>query len=572
MPTPTQPSPPVAADSPVTPVDGLRVRARRIGQEVRGAGRVLHDVSFDAGPGRLTVIAGSSGAGKTVLLQTLAGLRAPAEGEVLHDGSRPGLPGPEFGFVPQEDIIHRELPLRRTLIYAAGLRLAPGTPPEAVAARVDRVLETLGLRHRAATPVRALSGGERKRASIAVELLPRPRVLFLDEPTSGLDPVTGAALLGTLRALAEDGTTVVLTTHVLADLLRCDQVVFLSPGGEAAYTGEPDRLCAAFGVATVEEVYAAVAEGVRAERTAPERTDRTEETGRTSPPVRTRRVGAMRQWALLTRRGTALLLHNRLSLAVLAGSPVMIVAMFAVLFRAGAFDPASPDPGSTAMIMFWIAFGAFFFGLTYGLLQICTELPVLRREWSAGLRIGPYIASKLTTMLPVLAAADALLLVVLRALDRLPSAGWDTYGSLFVSSVLASAAALALGLLASAAVSEPGQATLMLPLLCFPQVLFSGAFVPVPRMTGSGEAVSWAMTNRWAFEALGSGVGLASLWRAGGSPLGPPLLASYGDSFGHPASRGWVVLAGFALLFMALTWVVLVRKCRDGAARSRNGR
>ncbi|WP_344296179.1 ABC transporter permease [Streptomyces synnematoformans] len=275
---------------------------------------------------------------------------------------------------------------------------------------------------------------------------------------------------------------------------------------------------------------------------------------------------------MLTRRGTALMLHNRLSVAVLAGSPVMIVAMFAVLFRAGAFDPASPDPASTAMIMFWIAFGAFFFGLTYGLLQICTELPVVRREWLAGLRIGPYVAAKLTTMLPVLAVADALLLAVLRALDRLPAAGWGTYASLFASSVLASAAALALGLLASAAVSEPGQATLMLPLLCFPQVLFSGAFVPVPRMTAGGEAISWAMTNRWAFEALGSGVGLEALWRAGGSPQGQPLLASYGDSFGHPAGRGWVILAGFAVVFVALTWWVLVRKCRDGAVRSRQGR
>ncbi|WP_406362421.1 ATP-binding cassette domain-containing protein [Streptomyces sp. NBC_00715] len=569
MPTPTQPGPPVAEDGPAPPVDGLRLRARRISQEVRGAGRVLHDLSFDVAPGRLTVIAGSSGAGKTVLLQTLAGLRPPTAGEVLHDGAPPGAPGPEFGFVPQEDIIHRELPLGRTLRYAAGLRMPPGTPAETVAADVDRVLETLGLTHRASTPVRALSGGERKRASIAVELLTRPRVLFLDEPTSGLDPVTGAALLRTLRALVEDGTTVVLTTHVLADLLRCDQVVFLAPGGQLAYAGEPAALREAFGVGTVEEVYEAVADGVRVEGTTPEETPRA---GTNSAPPRGSRVGALRQWALLSRRGTALLLHSRLSVAVLAGSPVMIVAMFAVLFRAGAFDPASPDPGSTAMIMFWIAFGAFFFGLTYGLLQICTELPVLRREWLAGLRIGPYLASKLTTMLPVLAVADALLLLVLRAVDRLPPAGWDTYGSLFVTSVLASAAALALGLLASAAVSEPGQATLMLPLLCFPQVLFSGAFVPVPRMTGAGQAVSWAMTNRWAFEALGSGVGLERLWRTGDSPLGPPLLASYGDSFGHPAARGWLILAGFALLFTTLTWVVLVRRCREGAVRGRDGR
>ncbi|MEU2742862.1 ATP-binding cassette domain-containing protein [Streptomyces sp. NPDC007095] len=566
MPTPMQPS--SSAEASATSVNGLHIQVRSVGQRIHGAGNVLHDVSLDVAPGRLTVIAGSSGAGKTILLQTLAGLREPTEGTVLHDGAKPGPPGPEFGFVPQEDIIHRELPLRRTLVYAAGLRMPPGTTPESVGAGVDRVLEALGLSSRAATPVRALSGGERKRASIAAELLTRPRVLFLDEPTSGLDPVTGAALLRTLRALAGDGTTVVLTTHTLADLLRGDQVVFLSPDGEVAYAGEPGALCGAFGVGTVEEVYEAVARGVRVERAAPPEVHGTDTP---SPPLPVRRVGAVRQWALLTRRGTALLLHNRLSVAVLAGSPVMIVAMFAVLFREGAFDRAAPDPGSTAMITFWIAFGAFFFGLTYGLLQICTELPVLRREWLAGLRIGPYVASKLTTMLPVLAVADMLLLVVLRALDRLPAAGWGTYGSLFVSSALASGAALALGLLASAAVTEPGQATLMLPLLCFPQVLFSGAFVPVPRMTGAGEAISWAMTNRWAFEALGRGVGLESLWRTGTSPLGPPLLESYGDSFGHPASRGWLILAGFAVLFLVVTWAILVRKCREGAVRSRAG-
>ncbi|MFD3313698.1 ATP-binding cassette domain-containing protein [Streptomyces sp. NPDC058694] len=572
MPIPTGPRPPVSPS--LAPVDGLRIQARRLTQEVRGAGRVLDDVSLDAAPGRIVVIAGSSGAGKTVLLETLAGLRSVGEGSVLHDGTQPGEPGPEFGFVPQEDILHRDLPLHRTLVYAAGLRMPAGTSAESVTAAVDRVLDTLGLAHRAGTPVRALSGGERKRASIAAELLTRPRALFLDEPTSGLDPVTGAALLRTLRALAEHGTTIVLTTHVLADLLRGDHVVFLAPGGQVAYTGEPGALCREFGVDTVEEVYEAVADGARVEPAVPPGEPAESEDGVVRPerPGPRPRVGAVRQWSLLTRRGTALLLHNRLSVAVLAGSPVMIVAMFAVLFRAGAFDPADPDPGSTAMIMFWIAFGAFFFGLTYGLLQICTELPVLRREWLAGLRIGPYVASKLTTMLPVLAAADALLLAVLRALDRLPAAGWDTYVSLFASSVLASAAALALGLLASAAVTDPGQATLMLPLLCFPQVLFSGAFVPVPRMTAAGDAISWAMTNRWAFEALGSGIGLESLWRDGSSRLGPPLLDSYGDSFAHPASRGWLILAGFGLLFLAATWAVLVRKCRNGVVRGRAGR
>ncbi|MER6129999.1 ATP-binding cassette domain-containing protein [Streptomyces sp. NPDC001795] len=571
MPTPMRPRPAAPAPIPSSGrVDGLRIQARHVDQDVRGAGRVLRDVSFDADPGRLTVIVGSSGAGKSVLLQTLAGLRAPAEGTVVHDGVPPGRPGPRFGFVPQDDIIHRELPLRRTLLYAAGLRLPPAAPAREADGRVDLVLNALGLTDRAGTPVGALSGGERKRASIAAELLTRPRVLFLDEPTSGLDPVTAAGLLGTLRALAEEGTTVVLTTHALADLPRCDRIVFLSPGGELAFTGEPEALCGAFGVGTVEEVYEAVAGGRRAgDAEPPSAADAPDASAEPVVTPSWPRPGAVRQWLLLTRRGSALLWRGRLTAAVLAGSPVMIVAMFAVLFRSGAFDPASSDPGTTAMIMFWIAFSAFFFGLTYGLLQICTELPVLRREWIAGVRIGPYLASKLTTMLPLLAVADGLLLVVLRALDRLPAAAWGVYGSLFASSVLASAAALALGLLASAAVTEPGQATLMLPLLCFPQVLFSGAFVPVPRMPVGGRALSWAMTNRWAFEALGSGVGLDPLWRRDASALGPGLLRSYGGTFAHPASRGWSVLAGFALLFLAVTWAVLARKCRDGAAGSR---
>ena len=149
MPTPISPD--------TAQVTGLHLELRDVTQEVRGAGRVLDDVSFEVGAGRLMVIAGSSGAGKTVLLQTLAGLQAPTSGDVLHDGAQPGPPGPEFGFVPQEDVIHRELPLRRTLEYAGRLRM----PGETVAARVAEVLDVLGLAQRADTPVRALSGGER---------------------------------------------------------------------------------------------------------------------------------------------------------------------------------------------------------------------------------------------------------------------------------------------------------------------------------------------------------------------------------------------------------------------------
>jgi ABC-type multidrug transport system ATPase subunit len=541
--------------------------------DARGGGWILRGISLTVRPGRLLALAGSSGAGKTTLLETLAGVRAPDRGTVLRadvpadDGSQA-----ELGFVPQDDIIHRDLPLARTLRYAARLRLPSGTGSAEVAAAVDRVLGALGLTERAGLRVGLLSGGERKRASIAVELLTRPAVLFLDEPTSGLDPATGAELIALLRDLSREGTAVVLTTHTPADLSRCDSVGFLSPDGRLVYLGPSEGLSAHFGVETVEEVYGAVTEDT-AQITAEDMAQDTiqavddipepEETAPTEVlrPTPSRPLGAVGQWALLTRRSADIMLRNRLSVAVLAGSPVMIVAMFVMLFRAGAFDPADPSPGTAAMILFWIAFGAFFFGLTYGLLQICTEIAVVRRERLTVLRLGPYVLAKATVLLPVLAAADALLLVVLRALNRLPATGWSVCGSLFATTVLASAAALALGLLASAAVSEPGQATLMLPLLCFPQVLFSGAFVPVPQMAWPGWALSWAMTNRWAFESLGSGIGLDALWAHGRSPLGPPLLASYGDTFGGPTARGWIWLAGFTVLFLAGAWAVLARRC-----------
>ena len=160
----------------------------------------------------------------------------------------PASAGPAVGYVPQDDIIHLEMPLRRTLRYAARLRLPAGTS----AAEADRIVEEtmrdLDLADRADVPVRALSGGQRKRASIAVELLTRPRLFFLDEPTSGLDPSTAADVMRLLRRLSRRGVTVVLTTHEPAAIDQCDRVVFLARDGHLAFTGSPAEARRYFGV------------------------------------------------------------------------------------------------------------------------------------------------------------------------------------------------------------------------------------------------------------------------------------------------------------------------------------
>jgi hypothetical protein len=247
------------------------------------------------------------------------------------------------------------------------------------------------------------------------------------------------------------------------------------------------------------------------------------------------------------------MVRNRLTLAVLLGSPALVTTMMAVLFRAGTFDDTTPDAAGPPQVVFWIAFAGFFFGLTYGLLQIVGEMPVFRRERFAGLNVGAYVLAKVAVLTPLLALVAAVLLGSLRALDRLPALSWSTYAALFLTLLVESVAALALGLLVSASVGDAAQATLALPMVCFPQVLFAGAIVPVPDMAWPGRAISLGMTNRWAFEALGRILPMED---------GPGGLSAsdYADAFSGSASAGWLVLAATALLLTAGTAALLRRR------------
>src|SRR6185503_3032115 len=160
------------------------------------------------------------------------------------------------------------------------------------------------------------------------------------------------------------------------------------------------------------------------------------------PVIRRPVANALTQWSVLTRRTLETFLRNPLTLAILLASPALVVGMFAVLFRPGAFDFRHPSPSSMVMIGFWIVFAAFFFGLTYGLLQICTERTIVRRERLVGLRLGAYVASKVTVLVPFLLVVIVAMLGVLRLLERLPSRPLSTYASMGVGLLLCSVAAL----------------------------------------------------------------------------------------------------------------------------------
>jgi ABC-type multidrug transport system ATPase subunit len=532
---------------------------------------LLDDVSFRVEPGELVAIVGGSGAGKTTLLEAVAGVAPATSGTVRLGGIDPVADADRLrsivGYVPQDDIVHLELPLGRMLRYAAQLRLPSSTSRDEVTAAVDGALHAVGLEERRDVRVDALSGGQRKRASIAVELLTRPRVFFLDEPTSGLDPVTRTDLVGHLRELADESTTVVFTTHSIEDLEPCDRIIFMAHGGRLAFAGCLDEAFDHFGVDSIAGLYRRLADPepapgarTRASAHAPiaEASQSTPAPSADGPERRP--PGGLRQWSVLTRRTLETFGRNRLTLAILLGSPAMVVAMFAVLFRPGAFDLAHPSPSSMVMIGFWVVFGAFFFGLTYGLLQICTEQTILRREHFVGLRLSAYIASKVAVLVPFLLLVVVAMLAVLRVLDRLPSRSFATYASMGTTLLLCSVAALALGLLASAAVGTVAQATLALPMLCFPAVLFSGAILPVHIMAGVGAAFSVIIPSRWGFEAIGHDIGARHILARGGSPLGRPLLASYGDAGTSAITTYWLIMAGFAVVLLVATWFVLARR------------
>jgi ABC-type multidrug transport system ATPase subunit len=528
------------------PLAGTRIVARGLTTFHPDGTPALDDVHIEIRPGAVTAVIGPSGAGKTTLLAALAAV-APAQVGTVHYETVDDRPV-RLGYVPQDEILHLELPLRRTLRYAAALRLDGATAAELDEA-VDRVLRTLGLQGVTDVRVGDLSGGQRKRASIACELLTRPAVCFLDEPTSGLDPAAAAALLDDLHDLAAAGSTIVLTTHSVADVQRSDQVVVVAAGGRIVAVGTHAEVLTDLGVRDLAGLY-------RTLSAAPARPLRRIAAGSGSsthpgPGPAGCGTSAFRQWAVLTRRVAETLVRNPLTMAITLGSPVAVTAMFVVLFRPGALRPGG-DPTAGVQVAYWLAFAGFFFGLTFGLLQVCTEIPVLRRERHAGVRTGPYVLSKVAVLAPLLLLVDAVLVVALRATDRLPVLDLGDHLALQVTMGLHAVTALCLGLTASALVGSTAQAALALPMLCFPAVLFAGAVVPVPVMAAPGKVLAAAMPDRWAFEAIAQQLHVGQL--AAGTPhasLGASSLVVY-----------WLLLSAFAGLLAAGAHTAVRRRAR----------
>ncbi|MGW0895613.1 FHA domain-containing protein, partial [Streptomyces goshikiensis] len=235
--------------------------ARHLTVTVDGGKQILKDVTFGVPEKSLIGVIGPSGSGKSTLLKALTGYRPANEGDVLYDNRNLYKQFAELrqriGLVPQDDILHKELKVSTALKYAAKLRFPGDTAESERAARVDEVLRELKLDIHKDKKITSLSGGQRKRVSVALELLTKPSLIFLDEPTSGLDPGMDRDVMQLLRGLADDGRTVLVVTHSVAELGICDKLLVMAPGGSVAYFGPPDEALNFFGYTTWADVFSA---------------------------------------------------------------------------------------------------------------------------------------------------------------------------------------------------------------------------------------------------------------------------------------------------------------------------
>ncbi|MGE9267220.1 MAG: ATP-binding cassette domain-containing protein [Verrucomicrobiales bacterium] len=411
-----------------------KVQARELGVVVkdRQSGKPLHiarNVSLDIEPGEFVGILGVSGQGKSTILNALCGISAATEGQVTIGGvpvaeliaQKPG----HVGFVPQDDIVHRELSIDQALRASAKLRVP--LRGEELKKLIDRTIELLGLEEHRRKRIDQLSGGQRKRVSIAIELLSKPDVLFLDEPSSGLDPATEASLMRLLQKLALTRLTIICTTHVLQNAYLFNRVLFVH-GGRLIFSGTTDEARAYFlsegtsdsSQANLEKIYPTVLDSTRS---AEEWEERYLAYRKAPAPLETApdkagkpsRVSWFTKLRVLLSRQWNILRAEKLNLAFLAMQVVVIGAVISWI---------SEEPGFR---MFLGLIAAMWFGCSNGAQQIVGELPIFFRERVCGLGNATYLTSKVLFQgfVSVLQAL-VLFLVIITASNLFYPDDWDS--------------------------------------------------------------------------------------------------------------------------------------------------
>ncbi len=504
---------------------------------------LFENLSFRVYPGEMVAIVGPSGVGKTTLLSAMIGYRPPDQGKILLDGSdchaQRDMCRGMVGYLPQDDIMHPDLTVYEALWYTARLRL-PRQSEESRQERIRHWMEVLHLQGREHSKIgspdrRGLSGGERKRVNLAIELLAEPAVLVLDEPTSGLSSYDALEVVRILQkqakadvaAIASDQErpqpkAVVATIHQPSmELFRLfDSVIVLGlapeePRARLVYYGptleapvffqhvkpgesiqkySPDVIFEALSRESAEEWEQEFRRSHYHRRQIIERAHHDKDSISKVAKVRSS-LGLTQCWTLC-RRLWAIRKANLPTLAVEMGKVVVIAIIIVLLF--GRIGPSHPSPGSTATSLFLLVISSLWLGCQSAANAIVSETAIYRRERLSFLRIPSYVASKVIVLLSIALVQDLFLVLIVTVGCQLSA----PFQLVLEIVLLCSLAGITIGLVLSSIVRTTLSATGLVPVLLIPLIVFGGLLQPLDNMWKGIRPLAGLMPSRWAYEAI----------------------------------------------------------------------
>ena len=556
-----------------TRTGGLEVRG--VKYVVDNGKQLLDDISLIARPGTLTAVIGGSGAGKSTLARLIAGYARPTTGSVSFEGhdihAEYASLRSRIGMVPQDDVVHRQLTVNQALGYAAELRLPPDTSKADRAKVVAQVLEELDLTKHADTRVDKLSGGQRKRASVALELLTGPSLLILDEPTSGLDPALDHQVMTMLRQLADAGRVVIVVTHMLSYLDICDQLLLVAPGGKTAYCGPPDQIGEAMGTTNWAKIFTKVGadpeEANRrflAQAEAQRRPhklvpDKADEPGDLGEPVHT---SVRRQISTIARRQVRLVVSDRAYFVFLALLPFIMGALSLTVPGNTGFHVAGPHAGTpdeSAQILSLLLPAAAFMGTALTIRDLVGERAIFQREQAVGLSTTAYLLAKTAVFCGFAILQSAITTMIVVVGKGAPTRGALVLGNatfeLFATVAATCVASAILGLAISSLVRSSEQIMPLFVVSVMAQLVLCGGMVPVTGRLGLDQ-LSFAMPTRWGYAAAASTVDLRNLVPGSLVPE---------DRFWQHTSKIWLLdmgmLAALSLFYAGFVrWKIRLRR------------
>lgn len=498
--------------------------------------RLLDPVSLTVFPSELVALMGPAGAGKTTLLKAINGYTPPAAGRVLFNGDDLYANQEQFrlqvGYVPQDDILHPQLTVKEALYYTA--RLRTDLRDDEIEIRVMQVLKDLniddiGNRLIGSPERKVISGGQRKRVNIAMELLSDPSVLFLDEPTSGLSSYDAYQVMRLLRRLADSGKTVFCTIHQPSlDIFRefdsllmvardkgdnagmlvyfgpayPESIEFFNPPAANSPPPSPEMLMTGLARRPASEW----ARNYELSETRKEYVD-----GRAGQIVSAReqhqtkpkREFGIRQMVTLARRNLLLKLRDRTQTLILLAQAPLFAVLLTIVFQ-GLTDRSFGDPkewaqfgGKISSVHFLMVVAAVWFGCNNAARDIVGETAIFLRERMVNLKLPSYVFSKMAVLALICTVQCATLLAIVYTLARLSG----PFGPLLLVLVTASLVGTAIGLLISALSPTTEAAIAFLPLVLLPFILLGGGIKPLHEMPKPARWIAAVTPTRWGYEA-----------------------------------------------------------------------